>query len=321
MKRRNFISKTLLASAAISLPIKIYSFNLKRNPIYFGLIADVHKDIMHDADWRLQCFIDESSQKKLDFIMQMGDFCVPHLRNNEFLNIWNQYPGHKYHVLGNHDTDGGYTREQTRKFWNMSANYYSFDKGGIHFIVLDGNDANPKPWSGYHRYIGAEQQLWLVNDLEKTKKPTIVFSHQTVELESGGIANLKEIRKILEDANAAAGFQKVLCCFSGHHHTDFMTQISGIYYVQINSASYRWVGKDFLKVRYSEEIDKKYPWIKYTYPYKEPLYTFVEIKHNKIIISSKETEFVGPGPKEMKGPITVINDPIVSKISGFKLKL
>ena len=321
MRRRDFIKKSGLLGLAVTLPLEVSSSIIKRDPVYFGLIADIHKDVMHDADFRLQSFINAVHQKKADFILQLGDFCVPHERNSEFLNIWNTYEGDKHHVLGNHDTDGGYTRDQTRKFWDMPANYYSFDKGGVHFIILDGNDKNPKPWTGYNRYIAQEQQEWLKNDLMQTDNPTVIFSHQTLELESDGVANMKTIRNILEEANAAAGFQKVICCLCGHTHTDFQTKINGIYYVQINSASYRWVGGDYQKIRYSEEIDKKYQWIKYTIPYKDPLYTFVEIRPNKIVISPKETSFVGPGPEELKMPQSGSHDPIVPRISKFKLSI
>ncbi len=320
MNRKDFIKKSILATGAITLSIDVFSSVIKKESIEFGLIADVHKDVMHDGDERLQAFITSANKKNLDFILQLGDFCRPYDYNKPFLNIWNSYKGEKYHVLGNHDTDGGFTRAQTRAYWNMPKNYYSFDKKGVHFIVLDGNDANPKPWSGYNRYIGDKQKLWLVDDLKKTNKPTVIFSHQSLELEYDGVANMKAIRAIIENANKEAGFKKVMCCISGHTHTDYMTQINGIYYVQINSASYRWVGGKHKVIRYSDEIDKKYEWIKYTIPYKDPLFTFVKIKSNSIIIQPKKTEFVGPGPKEMNLPQTLPNDPIVPTISRFKMK-
>ncbi len=320
MKRRDFITKSTLVAGAITLPINVFSSVIKKETIEFGLIADVHKDVMHDADERLQAFIASANKKELDFILQLGDFCRPYDYNKPFLNIWNGYKGEKYHVLGNHDTDGGFTRDETKAYWSMPKNYYSFDKKGIHFIVLDGNDANPKPWSGYNRYIGDEQKRWLIRDLKKTDKPTVIFSHQSLELEYDGVANMKEIREIIESTNKEAGFKKVMCCISGHTHTDYMTQINGVYYVQINSASYRWVGGEHKVIRYSNEIDEKYEWIKYTIPYKDPLFTFVKIKDNCIIIEPKKTKFVGPGPKEMNLPKTLPNDPIVPTISRFKMK-
>ena len=320
--RRDFLKLSSLAGAAMVLPIDVFADNGLRENIEIGLIADVHQDVMHDGEERLQVFVEEANNRNPDFIIQMGDFCRPYDYNKSFLNIWNSFKGDKYHILGNHDMDGGFSRDQAKEFWEMPSNYYSFDKKGIHFIVLDGNDSNPKPFSGYNRYIDKEQQEWLKKDLKNTGKPTIVFSHQTLELEeTGGVANFKEIQEILEDANKNAGFQKVLCCLSGHHHTDFMTQISNIYYVQINSASYYWVGGNYKKVRYSKDIDKTHEWIKYTIPYKESLFTFMTIKNNKIVIEPRKTEFVGPGPEELGMPKHHSHEPIVPTISGFKMKI
>lgn len=317
--RRKFIKSMALAGTSLVLPIDVLAFTDKKETVEFGLIADVHKDIMHDANERLQAFVDRANKKNLDFIMQLGDFCRPYEYNLSFLNIFNSYKGEKFHVLGNHDMDGGFTRDQTRAYWNMPKSYYSFDKKGIHFVVLDGNDPNPRPWSGYNRYIGDVQKEWLVKDLERTNKPTIIFSHQSLEYQ--GVANMEEIRGILEKANERSGFKKVICCINGHTHTDYATRINDIYYVQINSASYRWVGGDHKVIRYSKEIDEKFEWIKYTIPYRDPLFTFVKIKHDRIIIEAKRTEFVGPGPKEMNLPEPSHNDPIVPTISKYTLDI
>ncbi len=322
MKRRSFIKKLGIAGGTVVLPWSVNTLaQAETKKIRFGLIADVHQDIMHDGEERLQAFMDESNSRELDFIVQLGDFCRPYDYNLSFLNRFNQYKGAKHHVLGNHDTDGGFTREQAMEFWGMPARYYSYDTGGFHFIILDGNDPNPKPWSGYNRYINSEQQQWLKEDLAKTNLPTIIFSHQTLENEDGGVANQEEVRAILEEANKKAEGGKVIACICGHHHTDYMTDINGIYYIQINSASYRWVGGDYKQVRYNNAIDEKYPWIKYTIPYEKPLFTFVEINpKGQLTIESSKTKFVGAGPEEMNMPERPENDPITPKISGRKIK-
>lgn len=320
--RRGFIKVSTLAGAAMVLPFDVFGGELGQEKIEIGLIADIHQDVIHDGEERLQAFLDVATNRNPDFIVQMGDFCIPHDYNKGFMARWNSYHGDKYHILGNHDMDHGFSKEQTMAFWGMPERYYSFDKKGVHFIVLDGNDQNPQPWDGYKRYIGDVQKQWLINDLAKTRKPTVVFSHQTLELgETGGIANFKEIQNILEKANMEAGFKKVLCCLSGHHHTDFMNKINDIYYVQINSASYYWLGGDYKTIRYNEVIDKNYPWIKYTVPYKEPLFTFMTIKNNKIIIEPRKTEFVGPGPDELGMTERHPHEPIVPTISSYKMKI
>ncbi|MBI5010820.1 MAG: metallophosphoesterase, partial [Bacteroidia bacterium] len=102
--------------------------------VRFGVCTDVHKDIMHDADERLSVFIEKAKTSDLDFIIQLGDFCRPYDYNLGFLTIWNSFPGEKHHVPGNHETDGGFTREESIRFLGSPAKYYSFDKNGYHFI-------------------------------------------------------------------------------------------------------------------------------------------------------------------------------------------
>ena len=45
--------------------------------VRFGICADVHKDVMHDADQRLQAFVTEMNEKDVDFIIELGDFTQP----------------------------------------------------------------------------------------------------------------------------------------------------------------------------------------------------------------------------------------------------
>ena len=102
----------------------------------------------------------------------------------------------------------------------------------------------------------------------------------------------------MEKANADGG--KVLACFTGHHHRDYLRRFGSIWYPQINSASYHWLGGKYLQVRYSDEVDKKYPYIKYTVPYKDPLFALVtvDLVKDAMSIEGGKTEFVGPSPWE-----------------------
>ncbi len=93
----------------------------------------------------------------------------------------------------------------------------------------------------------------------------------------------------------------MVACFSGHHHRDYVRQINDIVYPQINSASYHWVGGDYQRVRYSKEIDAAYPYIKYTVPYRDPLFALVTIDHARgaMSIEGRKSSFVGPPPWEL----------------------
>ena len=51
------------------------------------------------------------------------------------------------------------------------------------------------------------------------------------------------------------------------------------------------------------EVDKKFKWIKYTAPYKDPLFAVVEISTEGVIkITGRKSEYVGPSPWEIGFP-------------------
>ncbi len=276
-------------------------------PVRFGVVADVHRDVMHDANERLTAFVDAMQRQRPDFAIQMGDFCIPIPENDSFMDVWSRLAMPRYHVLGNHDMDGvgkhrpdksyAFRREETMEYWGMKARYYSFDIGNVHAIVLDGNDRGPGQ-QPYYRYVADDQAQWLASDLAGTERTTILFIHQSLERPDGGVENQAAIRKILEQANRRAGYQKVVACFTAHHHRDYVQKINGIYYPQINSMSYHWLGGKYQHVRYSEEIDARFPYIKYTVPYRDPLYALVTVDTagGKITIRGRKSEFVGPSP-------------------------
>ena len=240
--------------------------------------------------------------KQTDFIIQLGDFCFPKPENRSFLNLWNTYPGPKYHVLGNHDMDVS-SKEETREFWEMSSNHYSFDRMGFHFVVLDANflnhdgkyfdydTANFYVNDGLRTWIDPPQIDWLKNDLQKTKLPTIIFSHQSLVNDLWGVKNRSIIQRIFEEENVRSGFKKVLACFNGHNHIDAWRKLNGIYYIDINSMSYQWLGEKYqTEVRYPSEIYQKYPMIKNMATYRDSLFAFVHISNDAIeILASKVT--------------------------------
>ena len=119
------------------------SFGKKPDQIRIGICTDVHLNLMHDSELRLSTFVDAMNKAKPDFIIELGDFMTPDKKYAHFIDTWNLFQGDKYHVIGNHETDGGFSKSQVLESRGMSHPYYSFDKNGFHFIVLDGNDKKP----------------------------------------------------------------------------------------------------------------------------------------------------------------------------------
>lgn len=307
MKRRSFIKNSIKVGSVLSFPLSVSGFSQKaQGKMKIGIVADIHQDIIHDGYARLRFFMEDMKKRQPDFIIQLGDFALPRKRNQPFLDAWEEFEGPRYHVLGNHDmVDFGYTKQQTMDWWQMKRRYYSFDQSDFHFIVLDGNEQNPEPWDAYYpRYIGSEQQGWLKKDLDETTKPTIVFSHQSLETPNGGVANHEEIRKILEGQKTSSGQLKVIACLSGHHHTDYVKEINGIPYIQINSMSYKWVGDKFAHQRFAPHIEQTNPAVRKTCPYKDPLYTVLTLDPTAgtMHLEGRETSFISPTPKELEIP-------------------
>jgi len=264
---------------------------------------------MHDAEYRITSFIDSMKIAQPDFIVQLGDFGIPHERYTPYFDIWNSFPGPKYHTIGNHEMDGGTTLEEALAYRKMGNSYYTFSQNGFLFIVLDGNDKEYPEQKGYRSYIGPEQVEWIKTQLKQATEPVIFFSHQGIGSDPAtpgerySIKNATAVREIFEAHNRENPENRVIASFNGHTHHDFAENINGIWYITINSMAYKWLGEEYEHIRYSEEVDKDFRWIKYTAPYKEPLFTVVEISTEGYIkMSGKSSSYVGPSPWEVGYP-------------------
>lgn len=316
------ILKTMLLAAVMTLSGIL--FGQKHHKISFGVCSDVHLNLMHDAEERLTTFVEAMNTRNPDFIIELGDFVTPDEKYSHYFDIWNSFNGDTYHVIGNHEPDGGYAKEQVLQDRGMENTYYTFEKNGFRFIVLDCNEKKSPDDKPYFNFIGPEQVTWLKNELAGTDKPVVIFSHQALFSPKGeqnmGIDNTNEIQDILENHNRSNPGKPVIACFNGHTHYDVAEQINGIWYITINSMSYNWLGGDYTHIRYSEEIDKEFPYIKYTAPYKDPLYAVVTISTKGTIqVEGKETEWVGPSPWEL-GYHENLKKYIKPKISDRSLK-
>lgn len=304
--RRHFLR---MASGAAVLPWVAPSRVLasRLEPATFGLCADVHQDVMHDAPERITAFVDDMNARNVDFIAQLGDFCIPKRENQRFLDIFHSFEGPHYHVLGNHDTDDdnltktGYTQEMTRAFWGMDSNYYSFVRGGIRFFVLDGNDRNPDADpTEYPRHIGPRQRAWLVRELETTSEPVVLLAHQSAE-HHWGLDNGPQMRAILEDVNRQAGWRRVIAWINGHSHIDDVRVIEQIPYIHINSMSYFWLGEQFQNFTYAKHIHAAAPMMEFTAPYRDPVWATVTIDPaaGEIRVEGREGQWSGRSPRDL----------------------
>ncbi len=300
LPRRRFLQTALGTTVAFSLP-RFTRASETPGLLRIGLIADIHKDLVPNADERMQQFIDAMNEAKVDAIIQMGDFCTPKPTNLGFLEIFNSFQGPKHHVIGNHEMDGGFTREQVVSYLGMSARYHSFDLGGYHFILLDSNDRPEGNDTKYPSSIAADQVAWLKKDLAKTELPTFIFTHQSLEMPRS-ISNQEEIRSILEAEKLAGGARKVVACLNGHHHIDYHREIAEIPYLHINSASYFWMGPKYQRPKLSPELAKLAPKNLSAAPYKTPLFTILEIDTAAGVFRTRgmKSSWLGPSPHDLQ---------------------
>jgi len=127
-----------------------------------------------------------------------------------------------YNVPGNHDQnydakDDQYALETFRR--TFGPEYYSFDYGQVHFVVLDTIEYRGKNEQGrshYQERIEPEQVAWLQNDLAFVPKNKLIVLTMHAPLftyeESRAMENLKPLFEILEDRDRVLSL-------AGHMHT------------------------------------------------------------------------------------------------------
>jgi alkaline phosphatase len=226
----------------------------------FGIITDIHHTNKADTTSRRYSaalaktgfFVDAMNREKVDFIIELGDFVDTLAENkdpvqnlDEIESVFTSFKGPQFHVLGNHEFDNVRREDLLPRLNNtgieQGVTYYSFDRNGIHCIVLDADytvaephrpfdlqDAGNTFWNWKDAWIPQEELDWLEDDLAHSNLPTAVFCHQLFHrdnTEDHTIKNADTVRGILE----ADG--QVLAVFSGHDHRGEIAFRNGIHYL------------------------------------------------------------------------------------------
>jgi 3',5'-cyclic AMP phosphodiesterase CpdA len=136
----------------------------------------------------------------------------------------------RHYVLGNHCVDT-LTKHEFLDTVGQKQAHYSFDRGGVHFVVLDACfRADGKPYGRKNSKwtdsnLPADQLDWLKEDLKGTDKPVVVFAHQRLYVATDyGVKNAADVRKVLE------GAKRVRAVFQGHSHKNDYKEIGGVHY-------------------------------------------------------------------------------------------
>lgn len=167
------------------------AFNLERDPASQGdhtllLLGDIQTQNQQEMDWFLQQAVPDLQES----VRELGDEPVFGIACGDImyddLSLYSAYESgvHRlgvpfFQVVGNHDldmnspTDEGSTETFCRHFGPRN---YSFDRGAVHYVVLD-----DVFWygDGYIGYLDETTLVWLERDLARVApgSPVIVATH------------------------------------------------------------------------------------------------------------------------------------------------
>jgi len=210
-----------------------------------GLITDLHHAdkppkgtrFYRESLGKLAEAAKQFATEKINFVVELGDIIdaadsveveMGYLStvNREYSAI----AADRHYVLGNHCVDT-LTKAEFLGAIGQEKSYYSFDRNGYHFIVLDACfRADGEPY-GRHNFVWSDTSIpqleldWLRADLKTNDQPVIVFVHQRLDVSDNvGVKNSAEVRAVLELSG------NVLAVFQGHSHDNDLKDIGGIHY-------------------------------------------------------------------------------------------
>ncbi|MCA9134005.1 MAG: metallophosphoesterase [Planctomycetales bacterium] len=246
MGRRAFLRRGTLYLTAASLgTVSTLRAAEAHDVLRVGLVTDLHYADKAPAGTRhyratlgkLEEAALHFEKSQPDFVVELGDFidaadavAVEQGYLQTIEQKFSQISAERHYVLGNHCVDT-LTKDEFLGTVGQQASYYSFDRGGYHFIVLDScfrSDGQPYGRKNSHwtdANIPPLELEWLVADLQSTSKRVVVFAHQRLDVSNNhGVKNCGEVRRLLQDSG------KVLAVFQGHSHQNDLTEIEGIHY-------------------------------------------------------------------------------------------
>ena len=148
-----------------------------------------------------------------------------------------------FHTMGNHDNDsayeGDFLAEATYKTV-VGPSYYSFNIGGIHYIVLDDieyrNYASTGSSRDFYKDIAEPQAEWLQKDLEHVSKstPLVITMHSPLYYDNGNVSLYNGYNGLIK---YLAGYKSTFV--TGHTHVVYNVDrtTSGVSVYESNSGA------------------------------------------------------------------------------------
>ncbi|GAB6010057.1 metallophosphoesterase [Dysgonomonas reticulitermitis] len=220
--------------------------------IRIGLIADIqycdcdksgNRYYRNTLQKLVEC-VDDLNGKEVQFTINLGDLVdrdTPRNIDSVLIRL-DKLDAVVYNLTGNHDYGDVQDNDQLYKRLNMPGEYYSFNKGNWHFIMLNTNEiasyANVKGTekdvelaemlqkikdqkrpngASYNGGISKKQMQWLEQELKKSQQDsvnTLIFSHHPL-YGVKGLTALNDIEIIDLLSKYPTTVKGVI---SGHHH-------------------------------------------------------------------------------------------------------
>ena len=135
----NYFRLTYWCVKVAVLGMMATSCTKKKTTVRSAIASDFHAPDVPGGKERVETFIKSVQDENVDFIIELGDFCRLDSASQVYRDVWNSFEGDMHHAISNHDLDR-YSVDEYVKGMNMPHRYYSFDKKGSHFVILDGNN-------------------------------------------------------------------------------------------------------------------------------------------------------------------------------------
>lgn len=232
----------------------------------FVFLTDIHLQPELNAPDGYKKAIETVNELDPDFVISGGDqimdaLGVDYERAEVLYDLYAELSGKfnmpVYTTLGNHDmfglsmdsdVDPGHAAYYKNLFQKrIGKTYYSFDHDGWHFMVLDSIDKTTD--RTYTGRIGAEQMVWIAEDLKKTGKDSpialathIPFISVIRQMRAGSTAanpdgwvieNSKEVLELFQGYNLKLVLQ-------GHLHSLEEIVVNGITFITCGAVSANW---------------------------------------------------------------------------------
>jgi manganese-dependent ADP-ribose/CDP-alcohol diphosphatase len=253
--------RSLLAAGAAAIALPAYA---KPRVPRLGLIADCQYADEDDNGQRmyrlspgkLKAAVDDFNTRKVDAIVQLGDFIDKDWKSFERLQpmIDAAHAPWRF-VLGNHDfsVDDALKAKVAPRL-KMPARYYAFDLGNWTFLVLDGNDLSEYGWPKgslelararkAHRElyagkpdwdggVGPAQMAWIDQRLtaaDRAGRKVALFCHFSVwPMNPHNLWNAPEMIALLERHACVKAW------INGHNHDGDQGFKAGIHYLNLKA--------------------------------------------------------------------------------------